>query len=234
LLLDFLIVPKFPRTFLAFSTTMAAMQGQPFQFSNIQLTDTIPDTLDKINAGFAALSADIREMLSFLISDSYALAGFGVAPTAFPEVQIAAGTLFLKDGSSYQFPAGTVTLPNEPNTTQIIYIDSQYTVQVGTVVPADAIATLGTFPIDASGTGLLDFSQPQTLESLSYDAEGRLAGISKSIGGAELQSVAYAYDANGFLSQVTETTEAQSKAIAYTTNAAGFITGISYEGGPRL
>lgn len=210
------------------------MQGQPFQFSDIQLTDSIPASLDKINAGFAALSADIRGMLSFLISDSYALAGFGVTPTTFPEVHIAAGTVFLADGSSYQFPAGTVTLPNAPNTTQSIYIDSQYAVQVGTSVPSDAIATLGTFTLDASGTGLVNAAQSETVETLSYDAEGRLIGISKAVGGLELQSASYVYDANGFLAQVTEATQTASKAIAYSTNAAGFITSVSYEGGPRL
>jgi hypothetical protein len=209
--------------------------GRFFTYTPHTVASTIPATLENLNAGFTGLRDDQRAGLKALLNGRLLVFGFKPIGQNPPVIQLTAGTVVTPEGMVVEYDPGELAYIPHEGVTNYLYLAANYTVDISTSLPEDALVLLGTCELNEDGSELV-FDLEVFVETCNYNAQGQLESVEFSNGARMLKAQYYIYDQAGRLILAVETLENDFTVKEWAYNASGLPerVGVSYVGALSL
>lgn len=210
--------------------------GSFFTYTPHTVDSSIPHTLDNLNQGFSGVLAEQRDGLRALLNGRLLVFGFKPVSQQLPVIQLTKGTVVTPEGTLVDYPPGELQYIPHAAQTNYIYLAANYTVDIATSLPADALLLIATCaPSEVDNTALV-FDLEVLVESCTYNALGQLESVELGNGGRLQASQYFVYDEAGRVVLAIETRESEFmvKEWAYDVNGLPVRSGVSYTDGLAL
>lgn len=216
-------------------TEGVTIAGRFFTYTPHTVASTIPATLENLNQGFTGLRDDQRAGLKALLNGKLLVFGFKPVGQNPPTIQLTAGTVVTPDGMVVEYEPGELAYIPHEAITNYIYLAANYTIDISTSLPEDALMLLGTCEPNEDGTELV-FNIEVFVETCTYNAQGQLESVEFKNGERVQKAQYYVYDEAGRPIMVIETNENDYvvKEWGYDLNGLPVRTGVSYASGLSL
>lgn len=210
--------------------------GRFFTYTPHTLASTIPDTLENLNAGFTGLQDEQRAGLRALLNGRLLVFGFKPVSQALPLITVSRGTVVTPEGVLVEYPPGELEYIPHEDATNYLYLAANYTIDIATELPEDALALLATCAPNEDFSELV-FDLEVLVETCTYTADGLLQSVEKTNGTRVLASQFFLYNAQRQVELVFEVGEDGAYTIkewAYNEDGLPVRSGVSFAQGLSL